>query len=252
MIRSDYAAMPAQQLLRLFAEAAAQMGLGRICRIGGARSGVRSKQEKQHAFADAQTIAGVLRSKATRREIAPLFEADDPDVGLCAALVLGDVAPQLADAATKAAVAGIPMRQAVAEASRARTPPLARPTLQEMDDEALLVRFQDAGERLAACAFIDAIDNPDEFAARDRIVEELAAIRAEFDRRGTLERLAQFLDAKNPRIRFQAALGCLRVAPDKAVAALEALTQNADPATQLSASSVLQRWRAGEGALSQC
>ena len=248
MSLETYAAMPFEQLLRLFAEMARQVGLGRGCRDGGAPSGASapSKAEKKRAFAEAQTIASVLHSKATKRQVEPLFEGEDPDVRLCAALLFGDLAPELAEAAQNAVIAGCSTQEMMAQAQRARTPPPPRPILPEMGDDALLERFQDAGERLSACRFIDALDNPKDFEARDHVVEELAAIRAEIERRGMLAKLEPFLDSKDPRIRFQAALGCLRIAPEKAVAALEALTQNADPGTQISASMALQRQRAGD------
>jgi hypothetical protein len=216
--------------------------------VGGAPSDAksRSKQEKQRAFAEASAIAGALRSKATEREIEALFDADDPDARLCAALLFGELAPELAEAARYAAIAGVSTQEALGQARRARTPPPSRPTLQEMNDDALLARFQDAGERLTACSFINTVENPKDFEARDHIVEELAAIRAEIERRGTLARLEPFLDSEDPRIRFQAALGCLRIAPEKAVATLEALAQKADPGTQISASMALQRQHAGD------
>lgn len=243
MSAEDYAATTVEALLQRFAGTAKRLGLGYACRDHSAASGEGppSKTEKRRAFADARAIADALRARASEREIELLFETDDPDVRLCASLLLGDLAAELSQAAQYAAIASLSTRAVLREARRARTPPPLRPTLQEMGDDALLGRFQDAGERLTGCAFIDTVATPKDFQARDRIVAELAAIRVEIERRGMLTRLEPFLDSKDPRIRFQAALGCLSVVPEKAVTTLQALAENADPNTQISAVFILRR-----------
>jgi len=239
---------PTEGLLKRFAEAARRVGLGRSC--GNPDSLVDaerlSKDDRKRAFAEAQTIASVLRAKATKGEIEPLFDAADADVSLCATLVLGDLAPELAEATPIAVIAGLSTQDVLTRARRARASPAPRPTLQEMSDDALLARFEDAGERLGGCRFLDTIENPEEFRVRDRIIEELGAIRAEVERRGMLARLEPFLDSQDAQIRLQAALGCLRVAPAKAVATLQALAEKADPDTQISADWALQRWRSDD------
>ena len=239
MSPGDFGATPTEELLRRFAETARRAGLG-----GSAGARPPSKDERKRAFAEARAIAGALRVQATRADIEPLFDAADPDVSLCATLALGDLAPELAEAAPIAVIAGLSTPDVLSQARRARTPPPPRPTLPEMGDDALLARFQDAGERLGCCRFLDTVGDPEDFKARDRIAEELGAVRVEIERRGLLARLEPLLDSPDPRVRLHAALACRRVAPAKAVATLEALAETADPDTQISAEWALRRWRA--------
>ena len=86
-------------LLRRFAETARQAGLGSDIQRGHpSPSGATSpnKAEKRRSFAESAEIAAALRRKANKDEITPLFDSDDPDVRLCAAMFLADVAPELA------------------------------------------------------------------------------------------------------------------------------------------------------------
>ena len=82
-----------------------------------------------------------------------------------------------------------------------------------------------------------------------KVAADLSADAGEVRCASRSERLER--SRRSRRIRFQAALGRLRIAPAKAVAALEALTQNAGPGMQISARMALQRQRAGDGSLDQ-
>ena len=113
-----------------------------------------------------------------------------------------------------------------------------------MSDEALLARFQDAGERLTACEFIDWVHDDRDMDTRNDIIGELIAIRADAKRRAVLARLVPFLDSPDPSIRHHAAIACLDFAPDKAVAALEGLETDDDPQVRAAAGWTLDRWRA--------
>jgi hypothetical protein len=228
----DYAQLPTDRLLSLFAKAENESGVGRVFQYGGS------------APPDASLpTAGALSGKATALEIEPLFDCDDPDICICAAALLSEFAPALGEAAWHGVMARCSAREALACGARARTPPPARPTLDEMDDDALMARFADAAERLTACRFIDWRDDEGDAAARNAIIVEQTEIGAEIRRRGMLARLLPFLDDADPSARLFAALGCLRIAAAKAAATLEDIGANGNLDDRAVAQENLERWR---------
>jgi hypothetical protein len=244
----DYAQMPTERLLCLFAETANESGVGRVFQYGGGASPdafLPTREETNRGFARNAAIAGALSCKATALEIEPLFDSDDPDIRICAAALLSELAPALSEAAWHGVMAGCSTREALARGERARTPPPARPTLQEMDDDALMARFVDAAERLTACRFIDWRDDEKDAEARNAIVVEQTEIGAEIRRRGMLARLLPFLDAADPSARLFAALGCLRIAAAKAAATLAGIGADGALDDRAIALDNLERWRNG-------
>ena len=241
----DYRQLPTERLLFLFAETANASGVGRVFQSGGAPAGARlpSGEQSQRGFAENAAIAGALGAKATPAEIEPLFDSDDPDVRMCAAALLSELAPSLGDAACRGVMARCSTREALAQGARARTPPPARPTLAELDDDGLIARFEDAAERLTACRFIDWRDDEGDKSVRNAIIAEQTEIGAEIRRRGMLARLLPFLDGAEPSARLFAALGCLRIAAAKAVATLEQIGARGDLDDRAVALDNLARWR---------
>jgi len=252
MSLGDYAQMPTVRLLRLFAETANESGVGRVFQYGAGGPPdalLPTREETQRCFAENAAIADALCVKATAPEIEPLFDSDDPDIRMCAAALLGEFAPALSEAAWRGVMAKCSTREALALGARARTPPPARPTLQEMDDDALMARFEDAAERLTACRFIDWRDDDRDMDVRNAIIVEQSEIGAEIRRRGMLARLLPFLDGADPSARLFAALGCLRIAAAKAAATLEEIAANGNLDDRAVALDNLDRWRQGSGAV---
>ena len=249
MSPEDYAEMPIERLLLLFAETANASGVGRVFQSGGAATPeaiLPTREQSLRGFARNTAIAGALGAKATAREIEPLFDSDEPDIRICAAALLSEFAPDLGEAAWRGVMAKRSTREALALAERARTPPPALPTLAEMDDDALMARFVDAAERLTACRFIAWRDDPKDADVRNAIIVEQAEIGAEIRRRGMLARLLPFLDGAEPSARLFAALGCLRIAAAKAVATLEEIGADGDRDDRAVALDNLERWRKGD------
>lgn len=250
MTPEEYATMPTERLLRLFSETARQSGAGRVFQYtGGSASAdlvVPTAAETKLGFAENAAIAGALRLNATKREIEPLFDSGDPDVRMCTAMFFSDFAPDLADAARHGVMNGVSTREALASGRRARQPPPPRPTLQEMTDEALAARFQDAAERQTAFHFTEWLHDPKDLEARNAVISELTKILREMKRREMLAALLPFLDSADVTARLRAAQGCLRIAPEKAVAVLEAIAAKADLQTRASALDVLANWRKGD------
>jgi len=249
MSPEDYTQMPTERLLRLFAETANASGVGRVFQSGGAppEAVLPTQEETKRGFAKNAEIAGALSFKATPREVEPLFDSDDPDVRICAAALLSEFAPELGEAAWHGVMAKCSTREALAFGVRARTPPPARPTLRELDDDGLMARFEDAAGRLTACRFIDWRDDEKDADVRNAIIVEQAEIGAEIRRRGMLARLLPFLDGAEPSARLFAALGCLRIAAAKAAATLEEIGANGDLDDRAVALDNLARWREGPG-----
>ena len=251
----EYAEMSTGLLPPLFADYAKRLGFGRVLQhTGGAVSaevpvGLGPREEIDRAARECLAIAAALLARSTSPEMAALFEDENPDVRIAAAMYLGPIDPQLADATLDGVLAGCSADEVIAMRKRVRTPPPPLPTLQEMSDEALLARFQDAGERLAGRRFIDWVREKRDMDTRNAILGELIAIKKEMKRRGMLARLAPFLDSAEPEIRLQAATGCLRVAPEKAVATLEALEAGPRGHVCAAAGWALDRWRVGECAV---
>jgi hypothetical protein len=252
MTSEDYVQMPTERLLRLFAETANESGVGRVFQYGGGpppEAVLPTREQTQRGFARNAAIAGALSGKATAPEIEPLFDSDDPDIRICAAALLSEFAPALSEAAWRGVMAKCSTREALAHGARARTPPPARPTLAEMDDDALMARFEDAAERLTACRFIDWRDDEKDADVRNAIIVEQSEIGAEIRRRGMLARLLPFLDDAEPSVRLFAALGCLRIAAAKAAATLEEIGANGYIDDRAVALDNLQRWRNGSRAV---
>ena len=246
MSPEDYAQMPTERLLLLFAETANASGVGRVFQSGGGAppdAVLPTREEAKRGLADSAAIAGALSLKATAPEIESLFDSDDPDIRICAAALLSEFAPELGEAAWHGVMAKCSTREALARGERARTPPPPRPTLTELDDDALMARFEDAAERLTACRFIDWRDDEKDAGVRNAIIVEQAEIGAEIRRRGMLARLLPFLDGAEPAARLFAALGCLRIAAAKAAATLEEIGANGNLDDRAVALDNLERWR---------
>lgn len=250
MTPEEYATMPTERLLRLFAETAKQSGAGRVLQATGdsapADLVVPTTAETKLGFTENVAIAGALRFNATKSEIEPLFDSGDPDIRICAAMFFSDFAPELADAARHGVMANVSTREALALGRRARQPPPPRPTLQEMTDEALVARFEDAAERQTACRFTEWLHDPRDLETRNAIVGELTRILREMKRRDMLARLLPFLDSADVTARFRAAQGCLRIAPEKAVAVLQRVAAKAEMQTRIAADTTLDNWRKGD------
>jgi hypothetical protein len=247
----DYAQMPTERLLLLFAETANASGVGRVFQSGAASpdANLPTREETKRGFAKNAAIAGALSLKATAPEIEPLFDSEDPDIRICAAALLSAFAPELSEAAWRGVMANRSTREALAFAARARTSPPARPTLAEMDDDGLIARFEDAAERLTACRFIDWRDDEGDKDVRNAIIVEQTQIGVEIRKRGMLARLLPFLDGAEPSARLFAALGCLRIAAAKAVATLEEIGDAGSLDDRAVALDNLDRWRNGPGAV---
>ena len=202
--------------------------------------------ERDATVKDLHAVARELCARKPVVEARALYENDNPGVRTFAATLLAAVDPELAEAAIRGLAFETPAREVVALAQRARTPPPEKPSLAEMTLDALIERFIDAATRLYATRFLDCVTKRADLELRNRIVDEEGDILRELKARGALDRLLPLLDDPNPAVRPQAAIACLAIATDKAVAILEAATRSYDSLESSDARHYLYQWREGK------
>ena len=253
MSADNYAGMTTERLLELFVAAAKRFGGGR--RLFNMMNDMRASKppgtpqqtpEQVKAADDVRTLGAMLRKRISIPQARRLMEDDDPDVRMCAAGQFCSLDMEWAISTWNALAAGLPTRDVLAARASARQPPPPRPTLQEMSDDALIARFEDAARRLGAARFLDCIDEPADQEAKNRLIDEGREVLTEIKSRDLLKRLLPLLSSPNDTVRFRAAQGCLGIAEPQAVAALEAIAAKKNFDSSVSASNTLDNWRKGE------
>lgn len=182
-------------------------------------------------------------------KLRALFEDEDPDVRSMAALQFDTVDPEWGSAALSGLTAKprLTTRETLALKRRALEPPPARPTLQEMSDEELIARFEDAALRDHGAQFThDENGNPD-VEVRNPIVRELVGIGKEIAARNLLPKLFPFLDHPYDTVRSEAARVCLDLVPERAIPILEAIVESGRYYNLSYASRALEAWRKKKG-----
>ena len=202
--------------------------------------------EREATVTDLHAVARELCIRKPVAEVRALYENGNAAVRTFASTLLSAVDPELSLAAFRGLAFDTPARQVVALARRARLPPPEKPSLADMTLDALIERFVDAATRLYATRFLDCVAKRTDLALRNRIVCEESDILRELKARGALERLLPLLDDANPALRPQAAVACLAIATDKAIAILEAATRSYDPMESGDARRYLYLWREGK------
>jgi len=213
----------------------------------------RLKMGTPECDATVKDLHAVARELCARRpvaEVQALYENENAGVRTFASTLLAAVDPKLAEAAFRGLAFDTPARQVVALVRRARVPPPEKPSLAEMTLDALFERFIDAATRLYATRFLDCVTKRADLELRNRIVDEEGDILRELKARGALDRLLPLLDEPNPAVRPQAAIACLAIATDKAIAILEAATRSYDSMERGDAIHYLHLWRAGKTVVS--
>ncbi|MBV8662149.1 MAG: hypothetical protein JO107_03510 [Hyphomicrobiales bacterium] len=172
-----------------------------------------------------------------------MMEDDDPDIRATAAAFLGSLSPHLAAAATKAYRVMRPTHEILALQRRARQAPPDKPTLEEMSDDELVARFEDAAMRECGTRFLDYLENEADKDLQNAVVVEICNVMRALKARGLLARLLPFLASDNLTLRREAAIACLRVAEPAAIAALESVARNGIYGDGFEARIALKAWR---------
>ena len=280
----DYSGQSTERLIELFAEAAGRVGIGRgrwemfaHLRRGDApapalaepppdiSNGPRPegseeppRRRRTHPVLPAEpppemveaVKAGVgaalaLTARNATAEIQSLFRDDDPDVRANAATLFASIDREAASAAMHSLQAQCSTEEMLALRRLARETPPRRPTLQEMSDDALVARFENAATRENATQFLDTVTEKKDLATSNRVGRELVDIIAELKARGLLARLVPLLSSANLTVRWRSAQACLRLAEDQAVAALESVSAKGGFKDGWAARDTLEAWRKG-------
>jgi hypothetical protein len=250
MSEYDYSALTTDRLLEIFVDAAKEFRLGReqLARLQRLRDPLAPApgddlDDRKPAAAQLQQVSEVLYERLPIVDVERLMGDDDPDIRMTAAALLGDLSPEWADAAAKGAQAMLPTRRVLALQRRARVPPPERPTLEEMSDDELVNRFEDAALRESGTHFLDYLEDPSVKDLQNDIVGEVSDIMRQLKSRGLLARLLPLLASDNLTVRREAATACLRIAEPEAISALESVSRNGIYGEGFAARGALGRWR---------
>lgn len=247
MSGGDYEHVSTARLLEMFVEWAKTMPTiysewPQALRTGPSEK-VRRSPERDAKIAQVRPLAAAIVARTPVAEVRRLFEDEDPDVRAWAAGALIAVDPEWATASMSGLMAGRTTRDILAQRALARQKPPFGPPIETLSDDELVARFKDLGEREDATQFLDCIGDAKDMDIRNEIVgQTLDAMRA-LKARGLLERLLPLLDSDKVAVRFEAALACMRIAPEKATAVLERIVASQNPDYLGQAGNALQRWR---------
>jgi len=205
---------------------------------------VKASPARAASTAKMRPIAAAIVARKPVAEVRRLFEDDNPDVRAWATGMLIAVDPEWARASLTGLIEGLKPRDVLAQRVLARQKPPFGPPIETLSDDELVARFKELGEREDATQFLDCIGDPKDMDVRNEIVgQALDAMRA-LKARGLLERLLPLLDSDKVAVRYEAALACMRIAPEKATAVLERIVASQNPDYLGQAGSALNRWRA--------
>lgn len=212
--------------------------------LSGPSEKARRSPERSAKIAGVRPLAAAIIARKPVAEVRRLFEDDNPDVRAWATGALIAVDPEWAAASLSGLMSGLKTREVLAQRALARQKPPFGPPLDALSDDQLVARFEELGDREEATQFLDCIGDAKDMDIRNAIVgQTLDAMRA-LKARGLLERLLPLLDSDKVAVRYEAALACMRIAPEKAIAVLEAIVASQDPDYVGGAGSALDRWRA--------
>ncbi len=251
MSAENYEGLTTDRLLEIFVDAAKRFRLGsgqvaslRRMRDPQAPKPIDNPEEQKPAAAQLWATSAILNARRPIAEVERMLEDDDPDIRATTAMFFGDLCPELADAATEAFLVEKPTREVLALQRRARQAPPERPTLEEMSDDELVARFEDAALRESGAGFLDYLENDDDKDLQNRIVCEVWDVMRQLKARGQLARLLPLFASDNLTVRCEAATACLRTAEAQATGVLEEVARkNAGSREGFEAGMALARWR---------
>ncbi len=212
--------------------------------LSGLSERVRRSPERDAKVAKLRSLAKAIVTRNPVAAVRLLLEDDNLDVRAWATGQLIAVDPEWARASWSGLNAGLKTREVLAQRARAREKPPFGPPIESLSDDELVARFEQLGEREDATRFLDCIGDAKDMDLRNEIVgQTLDAMRA-LKARGLLEQLLPLLDSDKVAVQFEAALACMRIAPEKATAVLERIVASQNPDFLGQAGGALNRWRA--------
>jgi len=211
--------------------------------FSGPSQKVRPSPERSAKIDKLKTIAAAILARRPVEEARRLMDDDNLDVRAWATGMLGLVDSEWATASQSGLFARLTTREVLAKRALAREKPPFGPPLDALSDDELVARFEDLGQREEATGFLDCTGDPKDMNIRNEIVgQTLDAMRA-LKARGLLLRLLPLLDSDKVAVRFEAALACMRIAPEKATAVLERIVAAKNSDYLGPAHEALDNWR---------
>jgi hypothetical protein len=198
---------------------------------------------------DIRTVAAELVSRKAIAEARALMDDADGNVRGWAGSSLAKLDQTRASAALVGLTEGFSTREVIAYQELVRRGPLPGPSLSEASIPQLLAYYEDAGIRRYATQFVVDEDSDDyrNVEIRNATIGEMTDIANELVRRGALATLAPLMDHSNVAIRCDAAAKCLKIAPEKAIAVIRAISAYDSYSECQSALSILVRWPEDKG-----
>jgi HEAT repeat protein len=222
----------------------------------------RPEAEKEAFRTRGRELIRALRERAAIDDVRPLFESADDDVRGFAASALDFFDEELAAAAFSGVLYGVPTVRTLQLTRSARSLDSTGPLLDRMTEDELYARFIDVASRIYATRFFDWLGDDGEGVAgrsadtdnRNHWIREEVLVLRELKSRGALARVLPLLDDPNPVIRAEAAIACLALATDRAVAILEDRARHiagygAESLEASEAKDALRNWRAGKAVI---
>jgi len=231
------------ELLRQFADAATIAGTAST----PYRGIPENTPERRQLVQELQRLGEEIRKRKPVAEVRKLLEHENLDVRGWAAAQFHSLDPEWASASFNGLLSKLSTAETLALTRRVRERPSKHPPIDELSSPALIERFEDAATREYATRFLDCTGERADMALRNRIVREVIDLMRELKARSQLALLIPLLENANVTVRRRAAIACLAVVPDRAVAALESIVENGDQLEPIAAKDALDRWRRGVG-----
>jgi hypothetical protein len=218
MSEDMYATMSTDELIQRFADTAKRTG------SGWTSVHARPEAYRKALVKEMQAMGAELRARKPIAEIRRLFEDEDRDVRGWSSAQFHIIDPVWAEATDASLAYHVTVREALALRQRVLdgTPPLP---FKEMTIDQLIDAFKEACTRLyAATRFLsDEEGGGTDMVAYNHVAGDSYAVAKELAKRGKLEALVPLLDDPLITTRERAARFCLAIAPDRSLAALEAV-----------------------------
>lgn len=239
----DCANFSTDELVRRFAEAAKRAG----CYFSGSW-GCPSRRTPEHERAadEIQPIGAELKARKPVSKLRELFDDASIDVRFWAGAQFVEIDPEWASAALNGVYENLTTREVLDLRERVLAGPRPDPAIETCSTEELVRRFEDASCRCyASTRFIEEEEGGGQsnMTAWNETSTEIEGIARELGARGALAALLPLLDHRFITVREMAAIYCLPVATERAVAVLEAIASSNDWPEDSSARDALRNWR---------
>jgi len=239
----DYSQLSTDELLQRFADTAKRAGTI----YGLDMDKLRNAAQRKVLVPQMQALGAELRRRNPTEGLRQLFDDEDRDVRGWAGAQFISTDPVWARATTCGLNRDLTTREVLAWQERIARGAPPKPTLQEMTVPQLLDRFVDACERCHGTTqfLADEETGGPDVKAYNKASGEIYRVAKELEVRGQLAALVPFMDHSFITVREKAAMYCLDIATEKAVATLEAVEATGRSKEASDAGTMLQLWRWG-------